>query len=318
MKPFFLAGNRIAPGTMNRVSLPLAKNLVGYMQPMSVIVVHGVKEGPVLGLSAAVHGDELNGIPIIRQVIRSLDSKKLRGTVVATPVVNVFGLNQRSRYLPDNRDLNRCFPGARKGSLGARIAHHFLSEVVTRCTHAVDFHTGASGRENWPQIRCNLDDPDARKMGEAFCAPATLHSSLREGSLRKSAKDLGIPMLLFEAGEAGRFCEHSIEVGVRGTMSLCRHLGMLPDDVEPEPDRSSVELRGSKWVRAPRTGFCRHLTALGERVQAGQCLAHVFDGIKGQMHRVEAKFDGYIIGQSTWATLYQGDALCHIANEVKA
>lgn len=303
---------------MARVSLPLAKNLVGYMQPMSVLVMHGVQEGPVLGLSAAVHGDELNGIPIIHQVMKQFDPQKLRGTLVATPVVNVFGLNQRSRYLPDNRDLNRCFPGARKGSLGARIADHFLSEIVTRCTHAVDFHTGARGRENWPQIRCNLDDPNARQMGQAFCAPATLHSSLREGSLRKSAGDLGIPMLLFEAGEAGRFCEYSIEVGVQGTMSLCRYLGMVAQDAGSDHERGNVELRGSKWVRAPRTGFCRHLTALGDRVQAGQCLAHIFDSIKGNKYRVEAKADGYVIGQSTWATLYQGDALCHIASEVKA
>lgn len=318
MKAFSLAGHRVAPGTMTRVSLPLAKNLVGYMQPMSVFILHGVQDGPVLGLSAAVHGDELNGIPIIRQVMRLLDPKKLRGTLVATPVVNVFGLNQRSRYLPDNRDLNRCFPGARKGSLGARIADHFLREVITRCTHAVDFHTGARGRENWPQIRCNLDDSITRQMGQAFGAPATLHASLRDGSLRKSAGDLGVPMLLFEAGEAGRFCEYSIEVGVRGTMALCRHLGMVTQDLAPERESDSIELRGSKWVRASRTGFCRHLTALGDHVQAGQCLAHIFDSIKGNTHRVESKVDGYVIGQSTWATLYQGDALCHIASEAKA
>lgn len=318
MKAFQLAGIRVAPGTMARVSIPLAKNLAGYMQPMSVIVAHGVQEGPVLGLSAAVHGDELNGIPIIRQLTQMLDPKKLRGTLIATPVVNVFGLNQRSRYLPDNRDLNRCFPGARKGSLGARIADHFLTQVVSRCTHAVDFHTGASGRENWPQIRCNLDDAEVRKMGRAFAAPGTLHASLREGSLRKSAGDLGVRMLLFEAGEAGRFCESSIEVGVRGTLSLCRHLDMLDVEEPKSFEGGSVELRGSKWVRAPRTGFCRHLIELGQRVEVGQSLAHIFDSVKGTQHRVEAKVNGYVIGRSTWATLYQGDALCHIANEVKA
>lgn len=318
MKALHLAGSRIAPGTLSRTSIPLAKNIVGYMQPMSVLVAHGVQDGPVLGLSAAVHGDELNGIPIIRQVLETIDPKKLRGTLVATPVVNVFGLNQRSRYLPDNRDLNRCFPGARRGSLGGRIADHFLTQVVSRCTHAVDFHTGARGRENWPQIRCNLDDPEVRDMAGAFGAPATLHASLREGSLRKSAGDLGVQMLLFEAGEAGRFCEHSIEVGVRGTLELCRHLGMLAEGPTRTHNARNVELRGSKWIRSPRTGFCRHLTELGERVEAGQCLAHIFDSTKGSKHRVEAKVGGYVIGRSTWATLYQGDALCHIASEVGA
>lgn len=314
MKPFELAGTRVAPGSMSRVKMPLAKNLAGHVQPMSVFVVHGVEPGPVLGLSAAVHGDELNGIPIIRKLLWSLDPRKMRGTIIATPVVNVFGLNQRARYLPDNRDLNRCFPGSQRGSLGARIAHLFLGNVVSRCTHAVDFHTGAKGRENWPQIRCDLEDPQVREMAAAFGAPGTLHASLREGSLRKSAGDLGVQMLLYEAGEAGRFCENSIEVGVKGTLQLCQHLEMLPPNPESEQSSSGVVMRGSKWLRAPRTGLCRHVARLGDYVRAGDSLAHIFDTIRGKQYTVVAKTDGHIIGRSTWATLYQGDALCHVAS----
>lgn len=314
MKSFELAGVRVAPGTMARVTIPLAKNLVGHMQPLSVFVAHGTQPGPVLSLSAAIHGNELNGIPIIRQLLWQLEPRRMRGTVIAVPVVNVFGFNQRSRYLPDNRDLNRCFPGSSRGSLGARIAHHFLSEVISRSSHAVDFHTAAEGRDNWPQIRCNLDEAVVAEIAEAFAAPATLHAPLRDGSLRGAAGRLGVHMLLYEAGEAGRFCEESIEIGVRGSFALCEKLGILEAGERRGRDRGSpVRLRGSRWLRAPRTGLCRHRVSLGDFVEPGQRIASIFDTIRGKESPVHAKGSGYVIGLATAATLYQGDAVCHIA-----
>jgi predicted deacylase len=261
-------------------------------------------------VSAAVHGDELNGVPIVRYLVQELDPRHLRGTLIAVPIVNAFGLMSSSRYLPDRRDLNRSFPGSRRGSLAARLAHVFMNEVVRHCQMGIDLHTGAAGRTNLPQLRCDLDDPATRELAEAFAPPLMLHAALRDGSLRAAARRLGVTVLLYEAGEAGRFDQEAIRVGKAGVLRVLRHLGMaeLPTTTGPMP----LVSRSSSWVRAPRSGFCELEVSLGDHVHQGQVLGVVFD-VLGASTRVRATKPGVVIGQFAEATVHRGDALVHVA-----
>lgn len=211
-------------------------------------VVHGREPGPVLFITAAIHGDELNGIEIIRRVLHARVFSHLCGTLIAVPIVNVFGFNTKQRYLPDRRDLNRCFPGAADGSLASQLAHALMQEVVMRCTHGIDLHTGAIHRSNLPHIRATLDQPQVQAMAEAFGAPLIIHSGLRDGSLREATRELGIPMVLFEGGEALRFNESVIRTGVKGVLSIMQHIGMLPPSEKPRSHKPSLVARSSFWV----------------------------------------------------------------------
>jgi uncharacterized protein len=236
---------------------------------MPVWVINGKRAGPRLFISAAIHGDELNGIEIIRR-IRERPLRGLRGTLLLVPVVNVFGLLHHSRYLPDRRDLNRSFPGSEHGSLAARLAQLFMSEIVERCTHGIDLHTGTVHRSNLPQVRAQLDDPATRELALAFGAPVVLDSRLRDGSLREAAADRGIPTLIYEAGEALRFDEVGIRVGVAGILEVMRHLGMLPRRPRRTASPAPVIAQGSYWLRAPEGGILRSASRLGQHVGAGE------------------------------------------------
>ena len=211
---FIIAGTEVSPGTRRTLELPVASLYSHAPMTLPVQVVCGRHDGPRLFVSAALHGDEINGVEIIRRLLRLPSLKKLRGTLLAIPIVNVYGFVNRSRYLPDRRDLNRSFPGSVRGSMAARLADLFLKEIVDRCNYGIDLHTGAIHRENLPQIRANLDDEETARIARAFHVPLLLNSDLRDGSLREIAAERGIPMLLYEAGEALRFDERAIRAGV--------------------------------------------------------------------------------------------------------
>ena len=232
-EPLVFDERTIPPGSFERVDVPAALLPTHTTLHLPLTILNGVRPGPRLWLSAAVHGDELNGVEVIRQVLEHVDPGRLSGVVRAVPVVNVFGFIQQSRYLPDRRDLNRSFPGSRTGSLAGRIAHLFMQEVVSRSSHGIDLHPASLERTNSPQTRTNLDDPAARRMALAFGAPVALHANLRDGSLRAAAAKRGIPIVLYEAGAPQRFDDDAIEVGVRGVLAVMHDLGMLPDDPSP-------------------------------------------------------------------------------------
>ena len=217
-----IGGVTVQPGERKVIDLPVAKLYTHIEAAIPLQVVCGKLPGPRLFVSAAIHGDELNGVEIARRLLKSGALKRLRGTLIVAPIVNVFGLIQHSRYLPDRRDLNRSFPGSQGGSLAARLAHIFLDEVVKGCDYGIDLHTGAIHRSNLPQIRANLDDPETRQLAEAFSVPVLLNANLRDGSLRQAAAEHGVKILLYEAGEALRFDELSIRGGVRGILSVMR------------------------------------------------------------------------------------------------
>ncbi len=187
----------------------------------------GEGRGPFFFVSAAVHGDEINGVEIIRRLLQVKALNQIKGTLLAIPIVNPFGFIQRSRYLPDRRDLNRSFPGSPKGSLAGRLAHLFMTEIAERCDFGIDLHTGSNFRTNLPQVRASLDDERTIELARAFGAPVIVPSELREGSLRESIAELGKPVLVYEGGEALYFNEGAIRSGLRGIIRLMRHVGML-------------------------------------------------------------------------------------------
>ncbi len=311
VEPFELGSRTIEAGSRELLELPVARLPTGSMLALPVTVLHGVRPGPVVGLSAALHGDELNGLEIIRRVLLKLDPLDLAGTVVAVPIVNVFGFIHQTRYLPDRRDLNRSFPGSPKGSLASRLAHQFLNQVVARCQYGLDFHTGSRHRTNLAQIRTDLRDPELRRLAEAFAAPLRFRAPTIRGSLRAEAGKLGVKLLLFEGGEPMRFNRRAIRSGVRGSLRALAALGLWPG--EPPPiDGEAVELDKTSWLRAARSGVFYLDVALGERVARRQIVGIVADPITGSERPIRAPWPGVVVGHTNNPLVYRGDAVVHL------
>ena len=281
------------------------------MESISVSVLHGRKPGPKVWLSGAIHGDELNGIEIVRQLVDRIDPRTLFGTVVAVPIVNVFGFLSQSRYLPDGRDLNRSFPGSKRGSMAARLAHIFMQEVVNDCDLGIDYHTAAGHRTNIPQIRADLSDPSTRELAFVFGTPFVIDARLRDGSIREAATARGTKVLLYEAGQVMRFEAEPVRVGVEGTMRVLEHLGSgdWPDVPGVEP----MEIHKTRWVRASRAGVASLSVGLGDHVEQGQLIGTVGDVLGGRRSKIRAVDTGYVIAENLNPLVGQGDALVHIA-----
>ena len=312
---FDIADTTVAAGERATVELPVPQLYTHTPMTMPVHVVHGRRAGPVLFVSAAIHGDELNGVEIIRRVLNLPALRRLRGTLLAVPIVNVYGVIHHSRYLPDRRDLNRSFPGHERGSLASRLASVFMTGIVSHCGYGVDLHTAAHNRNNLPQVRADLGDDETLELAQAFAAPVMLDSRLRDGSLRAAAADVGVKMLLYEAGEALRFDELSIRTGVKGVVGVMRRLGMLPETRRrtSRPAVASMIAHASSWVRAPESGVLRTLVALGARVECGEVLALVADPFGNAETQVTAVADGVVIGRTQLPLVHAGEALYHIA-----
>jgi len=302
----------VTPGTRRRIDVPVARLPTGTWLHLPVAVLHGLRPGPRVWLSAGIHGDELNGIEIIRRVQQTVEPAALSGTVVAVPIVNVFGLIQQTRYLPDRRDLNRSFPGAPRGSLAARLADLLMREVVRGSDLGIDLHTGSQGRRNLPHIRADLSDERTLGPARAFRAPALVHARTRDGSLREAAAQAGIPVLLFEGGEALHFDEEAIEAGTQGILRVMRLLRMGRFGKRRKA-ADSFEARGSFWVRATRGGVCRLGVGLGERVEAGRELGVIADAFGDDARGFRAPRPGLVIGINTNPLVNRGDAVVHLA-----
>lgn len=313
-KPLDINGVTIKPGTRTTIDLPAGRLYTHAPMTIPVHVISGKKPGPRLFISAAIHGDEINGVEIIRRLLKMPALKRLKGTLLAVPIVNVHGLINHSRYLPDRRDLNRSFPGSEKGSLAARLASLFMEEIVSKSTHGIDLHTGAIHRSNLPQVRANLDDEETEKLARAFDVPVMISSTLRDGSLREAAAEYGIPMLLYEAGEALRFDEVSIRAGVKGIINVMRSLDMLPATKRhSQKQMEPVVAHSSSWIRASNSGILRALIPLGGRVKKGTLLGVVADPFGEREIQVVANFNGIVIGRTNLPLVNEGDALYHIA-----
>ena len=312
---FVVAGKAVRRGSRQQIELPISKLVTGTEVSLPVMVVHGAADGPTVWLNAAIHGDEINGVEIIRRVLENLDARSLSGTVLAVPIVNVHGFVTGDRYLPDRRDLNRSFPGSARGSLASRIANLLMTEVVARCSMGIDIHTGSDHRSNLPQVRADLDDAKTRSLAMAFGAPIIIHAATRDGSLRQAATDAGATVLLYEGGEAWRFDEDAIRTGVQGIMRVFVMLGLIDprDQVVPEVP-CPAESRSSAWVRARRSGIAAVDVALGDHVEQGQVMGRLHDSFGNQLGRITAPIDGVVIGMSLDPLFNQGDAMVHVAS----
>ena len=302
----------VKPGTRQYIDLPLPPLYTHTSVAMPVHVINGRFDGPVLFVAAAIHGDEINGIEIIRRLLNMKSLNRLNGTLVAVPVVNVYGFVSQSRYLPDRRDLNRSFPGSERGTMASRLADTFMSEIVEKCTHGIDFHTAAAGRANLPQIRADLDSSDALlPMALAFSPPVILDSPTRNGTLRAAVGSK--PVLLYEAGEALRFDELAIRAGVKGTIRVMRHLGMLTSTKKSERTFEPTIANDSVWMRAPQSGIVRSKVALGAIVNRGDSLGVVSDPFGESEQDVVSQVSGVLVGQTNMPLVHEGEALFHVA-----
>lgn len=311
---FVIGNTSVARRTRSVIELPLPPLYTHTPLYLPVHILRGAKDGPRLFVSAALHGDELNGTEIIRRLLKQPALKRLRGTLVAVPIVNIYGMLNHSRYLPDRRDLNRSFPGSSKGSLAARLAHLFMNEIVHNCTHGIDLHTGAIHRSNLPQIRANLDDQETAQLATDFGVPVLLNSNLRDGSLREAASQHGIPMLLYEAGEALRFDEVAIRAGVRGVINVMRSMEMLPASRSKRKKQNEPFIaRSSSWVRASASGLFRKVSSLGSRVKRGEVIGLIDDPFGGNEYEVTSTASGIIIGCAEIPLVHEGEALFHVA-----
>jgi hypothetical protein len=310
--PFAFRGRDLAPGTRHHFELPVGRLPSGAEVHVPIDVLHGATDGPTIWLSGAIHGDEIVGVEIIRRALEAVDETALGGTIVAVPVVNVFGFAAESRYLPDRRDLNRSFPGSRHGSLASQLARLFLDEVVRLCELGIDFHAGSGDRTNLSQIRCNMDDEETRRLALAFGAPVAIHSRPVKGTLRNTALRMGKRCLLFEGGEPRRFNPRAVESGATGTLRVLGALGMI-ESPPPPPQFPTRESRSTHWVRASRGGIFRLESRLGTQVERGQRLG-VISGPSGrEAKEVRARVAGIVLGHAVSPLVHRGDALVHIA-----
>ena len=312
-----IAGNIIKPGERKFFTIG-ATSLYDYTDiGIPVEVIRGEADGPTLFITAAIHGDEINGFEIIRKLLKRKELKNIKGTLITVPIVNVFGFNTKTRYLPDRRDLNRAFPGSKNGSLASRLAHVLMTEIVKKSDYGIDLHTGAIHRENLPQIRAALDTAKTLKLAKTFGAPLVLNSKLRDGSLREAARKRKIPMLLFEAGEALRFDKNSISVGLHGCLRVMKSLNMIDYNDTEKSHKDYYLAQSSEWVRAPRGGCVRLKKSLGQKITKGEILGVVSDPFDQNRVPFHAPKSGIVIGIIKIPLVNRGDAVIHIATPEK-
>lgn len=309
---FSISNVEIKKGETKLVNIELPK-LYNTPANLPVEVIRGKRNGPTVFVSAAIHGDELNGIEIIRRIKKLKLLRRLKGTLILIPIVNIYGVMTQSRYMPDRRDLNRSFPGTKRGSLASRVAYIFFNEVVKKCDFGIDLHTASIHKSNLPQIRADLNNELTFKLAKLFEAPVVLHSTLRDGSLRAQAQEDNIPILLYEAGEALRFDETSIRIGVKGIVNVLRELNMFPQPTSTKRKRVPVVAKSSNWLRASDSGILRTVKALGDTVHENEIIAYIDEPLDGNIFEIKATFDGIIIGKSEIPLVQEGDAVFHIA-----
>ncbi len=310
---FTIGNTKIGYGESKEINLFIGKQYDFTEIQMPVKVVRGKKDGPLLFISAAIHGDEVNGVEIIKRLLRHKSLNRISGTLICVPIVNVFGFNNLDRYLPDRRDLNRCFPGSPTGSLGSRLAHLFLTEIVDKCTHGIDLHTGSRHRKNLPQIRASLKVRGTRKLAHEFDVPVILDTDVIDGSLRKAAFERKIPFLVFEGGEPLRYDTVAIRSGVAGILSVMRAIGMIKRPVRKTKKVKSFTAKGRYWVRAPHGGIFINKRKLGSIIKKNDLLGIISDPLDNDNFEIRATKKGIIICNSQLPLVNRGDALIHVA-----
>ena len=325
-EPFHFEGVDVEPGTQVRVPLSIGLDPLGRELTIPVHILHGKEDGPILTITSTIHGDELNGVTIIRHLLYGRDlnpetsddlvrAENLRGTLLIVPVCNPEAVILDTRRSSDGRDLNRCFPGSPHGTHSARIAHALFEQVVMRGSFLIDLHTAPARRTNAPHIRANCDRNDSKELARAFGTPIVLHSIGPEGSLRRTATGLGIHSILLEAGTANVFEQGAIAVGVQGIMNVMIHLDMIDGNIRKPEWRLIV--RKSRWVRSPRGGMLHPAIVAGELVEKGQPIAHITNPLSGDAEAILCPMSGVAVGLATSPIVREGDPVANIASVMK-
>ncbi len=313
-----ILGKKIPPGKGAVINLNMAKLYTTTSVEVPVIIERSKKPGPVVLLTAGIHGDEINGVEIVRQVISRNINKPVKGTVICIPVVNVFGFLNLSREFPDGRDLNRVFPGTKNGSLASRFAYQFVSKILPVADFCIDFHTGGRSRFNVAQLRVLKGDEKSMKYANIFNAPFTIYSKTISKSYRETCYKLGKMVLLFEGGKSMDSNKDIATHGVDGTMRILNHLGMLkPRFLSPDPVAPSIIIENSTWIRAKYSGLLHMKVDCGKHVEKGEYIATITDPYGKFRHKVIAPNTGYIINTNESPIVYQGDAILHLSTPVK-
>ncbi len=312
---FELHGQKVEAGSRGKVNLPVGVFTNNTQVDLTVVVVHGRLPGPTMLVTGCIHGDEINGAEIIRRLLKLKSISRLKGTLLAVPIVNVPAFLNRSRYLPDRRDLNRLFPGSETGSLGGRLAKVVSCQLLPHADIIIDLHTGAINRPNLPQIRVTSGDDPSTELAKVFNAPVTVFAPIRDSSFRSLCHKEGKKLILFESGEALRLDAHSIKYGVQGITSVMRHCGMLAQKRTSVGKKKTDTIVCTKtyWERATIGGLFTPLIALGKTVEQGETIGFVSDPFGGTETSITATRQGVIIGRTNEGLADEGDALFHIA-----
>ncbi len=317
-KPLTILKETILAGESKTINMEIAKLHTMTKLKIPIIVERSKLDGPTVLFTACLHGDEINGTEIVRQLIIQKINKPKRGTIICIPIINIFGFINKTREFPDGRDLNRVFPGSKTGSLASRFAFHILKEIIPHVDYAIDFHAGGASRFNAPQIRIVPENPELKELSDIFNAPFTLYSKNISGSFRNSCDKLGVKMLLFEGGKSLDLNNQVTEEALEGTKRFLDHLGMLnPRKKVIQPENKSIYIEKSNWVRAKHSGMFHGLVTIGSFIKKGELIATISDPYGKVEHKMKAPHGGYVINVNDAPIVYQGDAIFHISTQLE-
>ncbi len=310
VKKIIIDGEEVLPGEKKIINLNIARLVSGTKINLPIFVFRSKKAGPTILLSGGLHGDEVNGVEIIRRMIKNKTFNNLKcGSIIAIPVLNIYGFLNFSREVPDGKDVNRSFPGSKRGSLASRVAYNITNKILKEVDFGIDFHTGGANRYNPPQSRYAPMDERAKEIAQIFNAPISLSAKLINGSLRKQAYQMGTTIVVYEGGESMRFNEEAILKGIECTKKVLSHFGLIKDNFKVDKTVYCIE---SSWIRARRAGLMKSITTSGEMVKKGQIMAKISDPFGKSEITIKAPKDGIIIGHSNAPLVNQGDALFHL------
>jgi uncharacterized protein len=305
-----IAGQNIRAGETRDIALNVSETYTGHPIQIPVRVIRAKKKGPTVFVTGAVHGNELTGLGIIRRITAKTITL-LRGTLILVPVVNIFGFENHSRYLPDRRDLNRCFPGSESGNLALRLAHVLYQDIVTKCDVGLDLHSAAAGRTNFPQIRADFSVPSMEPLALAFGCELVIDKKAHPNSLRASSAAVRCRTLLYEAGEVLKFEPSAVEIGVRGVFNVLRYLNMLGG--KPIEPAYQTTIQKTQWIRSDTGGLLQFLVSPGDLIHKGEILATNEKIFLRSSQRMRAPIDGIVLGMTTLPAVKPGEPICHLA-----
>lgn len=313
-----ILGHDIPLGTSKEINFNIAKLHTATKIEVPVIVERSKIPGPTILFTAGLHGDEINGVDIVRQLIAKKINKPKRGTIICMPILNVFGFLNGSRDFPDGRDLNRVFPGLANGSLASRVAYRLMNEIIPDVDLVVDFHTGGASRFNAPQVRIVKDQPDLDALAQVFSAPFVLYSNHIEKSFRNACFHLGKPVILFEGGKSHFVNDTISKTGIEGVKRILKHYEMLSSRMSITSSKhKTIFVEESKWIRAKKSGMFKAKVTINSKVTIDEVIGQITDPYGKMYHEVKSPIEGYILNVNEASLVYQGDALFHISTKVK-